>query len=339
MEPLDVLLLSRADVTSLNLTPDQVLGAVEQALREHSDGTYEMHPKIGVHPTGTDPGNFIHAMPAYLKQLDACGLKWVGGFPKNRDRDLPNVTGVQIFNDTDTGVPLSIMDCGYLTGLRTAAVSASIARRCTRPGAETLALVGCGFEGAMHLRFLAHALPGIRRIRLNDVRIEAMNQLRESGGAFFDGEIEIFESAEACIRGADVISTCTNGDVQIIEKEWFEPGTFGVGIEGGCAYTAPALQQVDKFIVDDIPLAEYFQKISLQHRDESGEVCEEFPGGIPAVHSTIGDIVAGRKSARDGNNERIVAIPIGMAICDVAMAHLTYQLAREMGVGQTFRLS
>jgi ornithine cyclodeaminase/alanine dehydrogenase len=339
VKSIDVLLLSRADVVGLELTTGQVLDAVEAAFREHADGTYEMHPKIGVHPTETHPGNFIHAMPAYLRGLGACGLKWVGGFPRNREQDLPNVTGVQVFNDPDTGVPLAIMDCAFLTGLRTAAVSACIARRCARSGAETLALVGCGFEGAKHLRFLTHALPDLRRIRLYDIRPEAMTALRDEGGKTFGGEIELCERSEDCIRGADVISTCTNGDVQIIEKDWFEPGAFGVGIEGGCAYTAPALHQADKFIVDDIPLVEYFQKISLEHPDEDGEICEEFPGGIPPVHATIGEIISGRKSARDSDDERIVAFPIGLAICDVALAHVVYGLARERGVGQTFRLA
>jgi len=116
MKSLDILMLSRADIASLNLTPAKVVETVELALREHAAGTYEMHPKIGVHPTGTDPANFIHAMPAYLKHLGACGLKWVGGFAKNHQRDLPNVTGLQVYNDTDTGIPLSVMDCSLLTG-------------------------------------------------------------------------------------------------------------------------------------------------------------------------------------------------------------------------------
>jgi ornithine cyclodeaminase/alanine dehydrogenase-like protein (mu-crystallin family) len=127
MKSIDILFLSRADVVSLNLGPSQVIPTIEKALLEHSNGTYEMHPKIGVHPTTTDPGNFIHAMPAYLHQLKACGLKWVGGFASNDKLDLPNVTGVQIYNDTLSGIPLAIMDCSYLTGLRTAAVSALIA--------------------------------------------------------------------------------------------------------------------------------------------------------------------------------------------------------------------
>jgi ornithine cyclodeaminase/alanine dehydrogenase-like protein (mu-crystallin family) len=115
-KPIDVLLLSRSDVVGLALAPGEVVSVVEGALREHAAGTYEMHPKIGVHPTGTDPANFIHAMPAYLRGLGACGLKWVAGFARNYELDLPNVTGLQVLNDSSTGILLSVMDCSYLTG-------------------------------------------------------------------------------------------------------------------------------------------------------------------------------------------------------------------------------
>lgn len=341
MKPIEILLLSQKDILSLDLQPPLVLGAVEQAMIEHSNGTYEMHPKIGVHPTGTDPDNFIHAMPGYLKQLGACGLKWVGGFAKNLQRDLPNVTGIQVCNDVDTGVPLAVMDCAYLTGLRTAAVSTVIAQRCALPQAAELAICGCGFQGGMHLRFLLHALPGIRSVRLFDVRPGGAAALAERARAdgIFAGEIKACATAEECLRGADVICTCTTGDEQIIRKEWFKAGAFGVGIEGGCAYTAEALHQADKFIVDDIPLAEYFQRISIGRKTDHGDDCPEFPGGIPPVYSTIGDIVAGKKQARHSPQERIIAIPIGMAICDIALGHEVLQRARERGVGQRFALS
>jgi ornithine cyclodeaminase/alanine dehydrogenase-like protein (mu-crystallin family) len=341
MKHIEITLLSQQDIISLGLPPETVLGAVEQAMKEHSAGSYEMHPKIGVHPTGTDPDNFIHAMPAYLKQLGACGLKWVGGFAKNPSQGLPNVTGIQICNDVDTGIPLAVMDCAYLTGLRTAAVSTAIARRCARPDSSELALLGCGFQGGMHLNFLLHALPGIRKIRLFDVRPGAAAALAEQTRSNPDlrGDIMVCDTAQAALIGADVISTCTNGDEQIIHKDWFKAGAFGVGIEGGCAYTAEALHQADKFIVDDIPLVEYFQKISLGRKNDRGEENPEFPGGIPPIHSTIGEVITRKKSARDHNEERIIAIPIGMAICDIALGHLTLARAREMGVGQPFVLS
>lgn len=280
-------------------------------------------------------------MPAYLKELGACGLKWVGGFAKNPPHGLPNVTGIQVCNDVDTGIPLAVMDCAYLTGLRTAAVSTVIARRCARADATELALLGCGFQGGMHLRFLLHALPGIQRVRLYDVRPGAAADLatRRCESTGFTGELLPCDTAQAALEGAHVISTSTNGDEQIIRHEWFQAGTFGVGIEGDCAYTAETLHQADKFIVDDIPLVEYFQKISILRKNDRGEDNPEFAGGIPPVHSTIGDIVAGKKTARDSDADRIIAIPIGMAICDIALGHLTYTRALEKGVGQRFALS
>lgn len=338
MRPIEILFLSRQDVESLGLGPAEVVGAVEKALLEHSHGTYEMHPKIGVHPTGTDPGNFIHAMPAYLKGMGACGLKWVAGFANNYQRDLPNVTGIQVYNDVETGIPLAVMDCSYLTGLRTAAVSAIAARVCARPGSRTLALAGCGFQGGMHLRFLTAEIPSIGSVRLRDVRAEAAQALAEEARQYFCGEIAVCGTNGECLRDADIISTCTDGSEQIIEKEWFREGAFGVGIEGGCAYTAEALHQADKFIVDDVPLAEYFDRIGRDRVAADGRPDPEFPGGLPKIYSTIGDIVAGKKPGRESDCERIVAIPIGMGICDVALTALLYERARRNNAGRMLRL-
>ncbi|MEX0679236.1 MAG: ornithine cyclodeaminase family protein [Pirellulales bacterium] len=339
MKPIDVLLLSQSDVVALELTPAQVFEAVEKALAEHAEGTYEMHPKIGVHPRGTDPANFIHAMPAYLHQLGACGLKWVAGFAKNHERDLPNVTGVQVYNDTETGIPLAIMDCAYLTGLRTAAVSAIVAKHCAVKNARTLALVGCGFQGTMHLRFLAAAIPGLKEVRLRDVRDWAMATLKERAAAYFKGTITVCADNASCLKGADVISTCTNGNEHVVRPQWFGEGAFAVGIEGGCAYTAEALHLADKFIVDDVALAKYFDEIGRDRLTEDGQPDPEFPGGMPTIYATIGEIVTGKKPARASAAERIIAIPIGMAICDLALAHLAYGTARERQVGQQFRLA
>jgi ornithine cyclodeaminase/alanine dehydrogenase len=338
MKPIDVLLLSREDVLALELTPRQVVAAVTRALAEHAAGTYEMRPKIGVHPTGTDPANFIHAMPGYLHEMDACGLKWVGGFAKNGQRDLPNVTGVQILNDTSTGVPLAIMECGYLTGLRTAAVSAIAARECARPGAEVLAVVGCGFEGTKHVRFMTEELPSLRTVRLYDIRPEAVARLAEEVATYFDGEVVRCGDVAECLRGADVISTCTDGSEQVVAPHLFKPGAVAVGIEGGCAFTAEALQSADKFVVDDVELAEYFDRIGQDRVTEDGEPDPEFPGGMPEVYATIGEIVTGRLPGREAEDERIVATPIGLAICDVALTGLAYDVALERGIGTKFRM-
>lgn len=190
----------------------------------------------------------------------------------------------------------------------------------------------------MHLWFLANQIPSLQEIRLHDIRPAAMQALKQTASKYFSGEIRICDDNRSCFEGADVIATCTNGDEQLLRPEWFKPGAFAVGIEGGCAYTAEALHSADKFIVDDIPLAEYFDKIGKDRMTEDGKPDPEFPGGLPDIYATIGEIVTNRKPARSSATERILAVPIGMAICDVALGHLAYTKAVKNGVGQKFRL-
>jgi ornithine cyclodeaminase/alanine dehydrogenase len=338
MRSVEVAFLSRNEVVSLGLEPRDVMAAIEAALLEHADGTYEMPPKIGIHPEITGTDNFIHAMPAYLKTMGACGLKWVAGFDNNFKVDLPTVTGVQIYNDVETGLPLAIMDCSYLTGLRTAAVSTVAARSCARPNPEVLALAGCGFQGTMHLWFLTAAIPTLKQVRLLDVRQEAVAALKAKASEYFGGEIVECRSNEELVRGADIISTCTFGDKPTVDNECFGEGAFGVGIEGGCGFTAEALHGADKFLVDDVPLAKYFEELGKDWVTPEGEPAPMFPGGLPDVYATIGEVLAGKKPARDSDRERIVATPIGMGICDIALTKVICERAAAKGVGQKVAL-
>ena len=94
MRPVNILFLSQEEIKGLNIPQNLLLRAIEDALIEHANKTVEMPPKPGVHPTYEN--TFIHAMPAYLKKMDVCGIKWVAGFPKNYQQDLPNITGLLV---------------------------------------------------------------------------------------------------------------------------------------------------------------------------------------------------------------------------------------------------
>lgn len=339
MASIECLFLSRRDVESLQLGVREVVEAVERSLLEHAAGSYEMAPKIGVHPKGTHPANFIHAMPAYLEGMQACGMKWVSGFANNHLRGLPNVMGIQILNDVETGAPHALLDCSHLTGLRTAAVSAIAAKTLAHAGAKVLGLVGCGFQGHMHLAYLAELLASLQEVRLLDVRADAAHALADHARAFFGGRVRVCSSNQECVDGADVIVTCTNGDGRIIEKkEWMAEGAVGIGIEGGCAYSAESLHAADKLVVDDVALAEYFDRIGQDRVTQDGRPDPEFPGGLPPIHATLGEVLSGKRPGRENARERIVAIPIGMALGDVALAKLVYERALERGVGQRLEL-
>ena len=99
-----------------------------------------------------------------------------------------------------------------------------------------------------------------------------------------------------------------------------------------------ALHCADKFIVDDVELARYFDEIGKDRVTADGRPDPEFPGGMPEIYSTIGDIVAKKKRGRESDGERIIATPLGMAICDVALAHLIYQATLDRNTGRTLNL-
>src|SRR5512140_2080318 len=105
---MEILYLSRADVESLSLSMKEVLQSVEEGFRAKGLGQTEMPPKPGIHPR---KDCFIHAMPAYVRPMEAAGLKWVSGFPPNMAKGLPYITGLLILNDPDTGIPTAVMDC------------------------------------------------------------------------------------------------------------------------------------------------------------------------------------------------------------------------------------
>ena len=125
-----ILYLSRADVEAVGVTMAEIIDALEVAFHEHGLGHVEMPPKPGVH---SRPEAFIHAMPAHIPALHAIGVKWLSAYPANQARGLPYITGLLILNDDETGLPLAVMDCTWITGMRTGAATALAAKYLARP--------------------------------------------------------------------------------------------------------------------------------------------------------------------------------------------------------------
>src|SRR5512135_2187971 len=129
----------------------EIIDALEAAFRELGNACVEMPPKPGVH---TQPDAFIHAMPAYIPALHSVGVKWVSGYPDNHKLGLPYITGLLILNDEITGVPLAVMDCTWITAMRTGAATAVAAKYLARPESESVGILGSGVQGRSNLEAL-----------------------------------------------------------------------------------------------------------------------------------------------------------------------------------------
>jgi len=317
LKRVEMLYLSQEDILDLDIPLGEVIGLVEKGLFEHGKGRVENPPKPGIH---SKPDSFIHAMPAYFRGLGIGGLKWVSGYPSNRALGLPQILGVMIVNDMETGVPLAVMDCRWITAVRTAAVTAVTAKFCAKKDSETLGIVGCGVQGRMNLLALKEVVPSIERVKIYDIRKEAMERYESDLSGKAGVDIAICDGVEPVARGSDILLTATQRLKEpLIRDEWFEAGCLGFGLEASRAWHGDTILNVDKFITDS-----WEQTV---HFEEQGA----FPDGLPELYAELGEVACGAKPGRESDEERILAINIGLALEDVIVANRIYEVARERG--------
>jgi ornithine cyclodeaminase/alanine dehydrogenase len=173
-----LLYLSQANVVSVGLEMAEIIELLETAFKEKGEGRVEMPPKPGIHPGEGD--NFIHAMPAYIPAMNSAGVKWVSGFPENYKRGLPYINGLLILNDPETGLPLSVMDCAWITAMRTAAATAVAARYLARPESSLAGILGCGVQGRTNTEALNVLFP-LKKVMAYDVDAAAARSFAEDG--------------------------------------------------------------------------------------------------------------------------------------------------------------
>ena len=153
---------------------EEIIEALDEAFKEKGLGNVEMPPKPGIH---TQPDAFIHAMPAYIPSLGSAGIKWVSGYPENYKRNLPYITGLLILNDPETGVPLSVMDCIWITAMRTGAATAIAAKYMANMESTTVGILGCGVQGRTNLRALHIMMPKLKEVKAYDILGDAAKNM------------------------------------------------------------------------------------------------------------------------------------------------------------------
>ncbi|UCF38888.1 MAG: ornithine cyclodeaminase family protein, partial [Acidobacteriota bacterium] len=198
-----VLYLSRQAVEEVDLPMGRIIEALDAMFVEKGQGMVEMPPKPGIH---TRPDAFIHAMPAYIPSAGAAGMKWVSGYPENLQKNLPYISGLLILNDPETGFPLSIMDCTWITAMRTGAATAVAARYLARADSTTVGIVACGVQGRSNLEALSCVFP-LSQVKAYDIDPAAAQRFSEEMSSRLDLEIEIVASPKEAVTGLDLVVT------------------------------------------------------------------------------------------------------------------------------------
>ena len=314
-----ILYLSRRDVEAIQLPMQEIIDTLGEMFKEKGRGKVEMPPKPGIH---TQPDAFIHAMPAYIPSLQAAGVKWVSGYPANQTKGLPYITGLLILNDPETGVPLAVMDCTWITAKRTGAATAIAAKYLARPECSSVGIVACGVQGRSNLEALA-CLFKIRKVKAYDLYPDVAQRYAREMSDHFQMDIEPVKALPEAVKGVDIV--VTSGPIlknpqPTIEPGWLTQGSFASLVDFDSYWQGAALHEMDKLATDDHAQMNYYRK-------------EGYFRKTPAAYADLGEIAAGQKPGRESEKERTASINLGLALDDMATAIRIYQRAKARGIG------
>jgi len=313
--------LSQADVVNTGITMSEIVDVVEKGFVEMGNGRVEMPPKPGIHP-GEGDDNFIHAMPAYIPAMKAAGIKWVSGYPGNQAKGLPYINGLLILNDPETGMPITVMDCAWITAMRTGAASAISAKYLARPESATIGILGCGVQGHTNLEAMKILFP-LEKVKAFDTSIYNAQKLSDFGTTL-DLEVEIVDQPRKAVIGCDIIVTCgplLKVPHATIQAGWVEKGTFLSLVDNDSYFSREALKEADKWTTDHIGQYNYFKDVVGIFKK------------CPQIYAELGELVTGKKKGRENPDEKTFAANIGLAMEDMSVASLIYKRAIEKNIG------
>ncbi len=333
MEPIQLLYLNGPDVELLALTDDEILDAVEAALRAQGEGLTVLEPRVHLVPGGGVDGHF-NVLRGVVHPLGLAGVKVVGDFVDNHRLGLPSELAVLNLFDPATGVPVAIVDATGITEMRTGAVTALGARHLARRDARVLGHVGSRGTAYWNVRLLARVLD-LELVRVHSRRPESREAFAARLDAELDAEVVAVDDWESCVRGADVVVEASRlrAPEPLLRTAWIEPGALVVPYGTMSAVELDLLERMDKVVVDDWGQAGAGPFGALRRHVDQGLLTRE------TLHAELGEVVAGRRPGREAPEETILFWHRGLSTTDVALGYALVEKARRLGIGQTLRFA
>jgi len=319
-------LLSEQDVRIV-LSMHDLIDTMESALAQFSSRQVTQ-PLRSVIEVGLQKA-FVGIMPAFISDPAMLGTKVVSVFGSNAAVGLPTHLATIVLLDPMTGELLAIMDGRFITEARTAAVSAVAIKHLARADASRLAIVGSGVQARSHLEAIA-MVRSLRDVRVwsptHDHRTAFVREMRPR----VDAPILAAASARDAVDGADLIVLATAAREPVVRSEWIAEGAHICAV-GACR---PDQREMETALVGR-------GRVFVDSREgalvEAGDIVIPLrAGAFDETHLSgeLGEVVLGTVKGRTSVTDVTIFKSLGMAVEDVAAAHLAYIKAAERGLGR-----
>jgi alanine dehydrogenase len=275
-----------------------------------------------------DGQNLMGLMPSYLGGIQSVGVKVIAAFPSNYGTEYDTHQGIVVLFDTEHGLLRAIVDGTAITAIRTAAVSGVATRLLAREDAGDLAIIGAGTQARTHLEAMLHVRE-IKRISVYSLPLEGAYAFVEREARRHGISIEVAESAQEAIQGADLICTVTTATEPVIQADWIAPGAH---INAVGAFT-PTTRELDSATVQR---SRFFVDRRESALNEAGEFLIPKGEGLIGddhIAGEIGEVLLDQAPGRKTPEEITVFKSLGIAVEDLASAHHVLKKARESAAG------
>lgn len=322
-----MLILNRSEVRAVASMADAI-ALMKTAFLELSEGRAVSPLRV---PIEVDSAARVLFMPATVPGADALGLKVVSVFGRNPDRGLPMISAVVTLIDRDTGAPMASMDGGYITSLRTGAVSGAATDLMARHDAKTLVVIGPGVQGVTQAAAVAEVRP-IERIIVVGRRQAAFDWYRatvERDWPELAAKLEFTQDTAAAVRQADILCTATSSATPVFDDADVRDGTH---INAVGAFTHEMQEVPSATVARARVVVDNFEAAYAEAGDLVNPVSE---GLVTASHfrRELGHVVSGAESGRENDTQITFFKSVGNAVQDLVVARMAVDRARERGMG------
>lgn len=282
----------------------------------------------------------------YLKENEIHGLKVINWTVANEEKGLPSLIGLILVFDTETGMPLGLLDGSVITGLRTGCAGAIGAKYLAREGADTLFVLGAGNQAFYQIAAFLRQFPQMKKIYVADpinsqkavnftadIKDRLKRELKVNGDAVeflpVSGEKEMAEA----VGSSSMVVTVTPSRKPLIQREWVRPGTHFscIGSDmSGKEEIDPQLFRGARIYGDD-----------LEHCVEVGEMEIPLKTGVISredIVGEIGELILREKPGRQNAEEITIYDATGMALLDIAAAKTALDSAEKEQFGQIVQI-
>ena len=302
--------LSEAALANLDISTDAVIDSIETLIMHSARNSTWSAPKAVIMP---GDGRYMMAALAATDKPSLLTVKTVVLNPLNPEQGLPQINGLVTVLNSDTGLPVAILDGNWITAVRTAGLSAVAAKHMAIKDSSVVSFIGCGVQALSHLQAFADLFP-LKTVKLFgrsqtniDKLCRAAEQLSLSTQVCFSGE--------QAINDADLVVSSVTYSAQLkpfLNANCLKPGSFTAITDLSAPWHQTSFSAFDQLIIDDMN-----QEAALPNKLA--------PPGY--VSGDLAGLVSGQFVGRNHPDDRNAFVFRGHALGDLALSVLAIQKA------------